>query len=231
MAEEGEIETPITGMMDMETEATFDGSASGMAMIRTIAEGGGCEGAEYTPLKEIVPQAVPVQPVPSTLQEITRLGFELAAGVSVAAKVAVDPALTDAGPVTARENVLVTVIVPVPLLDGSAMLTAVREMIGGAVSISGAVYMPEESTVPHAAPAHPLPERIQVTDRSGLPAEFTVAVNGRKAPSSTGIVSGETETEISLVMVTSAVELLESSAALVACTEMETFAGRFVGAV
>ena len=141
------------------------------------------------------------------------------------------PALTVDGPVTARENELVTVIVPMPLLDESAALMAVREMPGGAVRICGAVYVPEESTVPHAAPVHPLLEITQMTDRLGLPAEFTVAVNGREAPSSTGIVSGETETETSLVIVTSEVEVLEVSAALVACTDTETRAGRFAGAV
>ena len=101
---------------------------------------------------------------------------------------AVFPVATDDGPVTARENELVTVIVPVPLLDGSAMLMAVREMPGGAIRICGAVYVPEESTVPHAPPMQPLPERIQVTPRLGFPVEFTVAVNGREAPSSTAIV-------------------------------------------
>jgi hypothetical protein len=49
------------------------------------------------------------------------------------------------------------------------------------------VYIPVEPTIPHAAPAHPLPETIHVTLRSGFPAEFTVAVKGRAAPSSTGI--------------------------------------------
>jgi hypothetical protein len=74
------------------------------------------------------------------------------------------------------------------LLDGSATLTAVRETLGGAVRTSGAVYAPKESTVPHSAPAHPLPESIQLTPRFGLPVEFTVAMKGREAPRSTGIV-------------------------------------------
>jgi hypothetical protein len=78
---------------------------------------------------------------------------------------------------------------------------------------------------------HPLPESIQVTERLGLAAEFTVAVNGRVAPRSTGIVAGETETEMSLVIVTIEAEVLELSAALVACTEREAGAGRIAGAV
>lgn len=136
----------------------------------------------------------------------------------VAVKMAVLPALTDDGPVTARENVLVTVIVPVPPFDGSATLIAVRVTFGGAVRICGAVYVPEELTVPHAAPAHPLPESTQVTARLGFPAEFTVAANALDAPSSTGIDAGETDTEMSLVIATRDVALFEPSAALVAST-------------
>jgi len=59
--------------------------------------------------------------------------------VSVAVKLAVLPVLTDDGPVTLRENELVTVIVAAPLLVGSATLRAVREMLGGDVRNWGAV--------------------------------------------------------------------------------------------
>jgi hypothetical protein len=187
-AAEGEIETPITARMETETEVAFDGSACGVAMICTVAGDGANDGAVYTPLEEIVPHEAPAQPAPATLQEITRLGFEPAAGVSVAAKVAVVPVVTDEGPDTARENKLVTVMAPVALLDGSATLMAVTEMLGGAVRTCGAVYIPEESTAPHAAPGHPIPEITQVTLRLGLPAEFTMAVNGRDVPKSTSIV-------------------------------------------
>jgi hypothetical protein len=141
------------------------------------------------------------------------------------------PAVIVDGPATAREKVLVTVMFPVALLDGSATLTVVSEMFGGEMKLCGAVYVPEESTVPQAPPVHPLPESIQVTDRLGLAAEFTVAVNGRDEPSSTGIATGETETEMSLVIVTIEVELLVLSAALAACTETEAGDGRFAGAV
>ena len=70
-----------------------------------------------------------------------------------------------------------------------------------------------------------------MTDRLGLPAEFTVAVNGRVAPRSTGIVCGDTDTEMSLVMFTDAVALLEVSAALTACTVTEVDGGRSAGEV
>jgi hypothetical protein len=135
------------------------------------------------------------------------------------------------GPATAREKVLVTVMFPVALLDGSATLTVVSEMFGGEMKLCGAVYVPEESTVPQAPPVHPLPESIQVTDRLGLAAEFTVAVNCREVPSSTVIAMGEMEREMSLVIVTIEAEVLELSAVLVACTETEAGAGRFAGAM
>ena len=70
-----------------------------------------------------------------------------------------------------------------------------------------------------------------MTARSGLPAEFTVAVKGREAPSSIGIACGETDTEMSLVIVTGAVALFELSATLVACTITEPDAGRSPGEV
>jgi hypothetical protein len=120
---------------------------------------------------------------------------------------------------------------PVALLDGSATLTVVSEMFGGEMKLCGAVYVPEESTVPQAPPVHPLPESIQVTDRLGLAAEFTVAVNCREVPSSTVIAMGEMEREMSLVILTIEAEVLELSAVLVACTETESGAGRFAGAM
>jgi hypothetical protein len=112
------------------------------------------------------------------------------------------PATTVEGPVRASEKELVTAMVAVAVLDGSATLTAMSETLGGAIRICGAAYMPEESTVPQAAPAQPVPEIIQVTDRLGLPAEFKVAVNGREDPNSTGIALGVTEMEMSLLTVT-----------------------------
>jgi hypothetical protein len=87
------------------------------------------------------------------------------------------------------------------------------------------------SAAPQAAPAHPFPETIQVTARSGLPAEFTVAAKVCAAPSSTRIVCGETETERSLVTITKAVALFEPSATLVAFTATEPDASRSPGAV
>ena len=80
----GEIETPTTGIIETETDNAFVGSASGEAVICTVAGEGASEAAVYTPLEEIVPQAVPEQPAPETDQEIVGLGFDPDAGTSVA---------------------------------------------------------------------------------------------------------------------------------------------------
>jgi hypothetical protein len=140
------------------------------------------------PVCEIVPHDATVQPVPDILQKIMRLGLELAAGESVAMYVAEFPAFTEGGPATASEKELVTSMLAVPLLDGSAVLMAISETLGGAGRICGAVYVPCEFTVPHDAPMQPLPETIQVTVRLGLVAEFTVATKSCTAPNSTGAV-------------------------------------------
>ena len=149
----------------------------------------------------IVPQEFAPQPVPATLQEIARFGLEFATGVSVARYVADAPAFTEAGPVTESKKLLVRFTAAVAIFDESAALIAIRLTLGGAGIIPGAVYVPLESTVPHAAPAHPLPDSIQETDRFGLPAEFTDAVNGCMAPNSTEAALGEVETETSLVTI------------------------------
>lgn len=84
VAEVGETETATAGRIETEMDAAFVGSACGVARICTVAGEGGTEGAVYTPLEEIVPQPAPMQPVPVTLQEITRLGFELGAVANAA---------------------------------------------------------------------------------------------------------------------------------------------------
>jgi len=129
------METTTVEIIVTVTDAALEESASGVAVICTIAGAGGSAGAVYTPLEEIVPHAAAVQPAPETLHEIVRLGFELATGVSVAVKFAAEPAFTEAGPVSVNANELVIVIVPTPLFDGSAMLVAVRETLGGAARI------------------------------------------------------------------------------------------------
>ena len=80
----GDTTTLTVDRIVTDTDVTFDGSASGVATIRTVAGAGGNVGAVYTPLCEIAPQAAPPQPEPETDHVIVRLGFELAAGVMLA---------------------------------------------------------------------------------------------------------------------------------------------------
>jgi hypothetical protein len=84
VAELGETETFTTGTRVTDRVVALEGSARGVAVICTVAGDGANGGAVYRPFAEIVPQAAPAQPGPETLQEIARLGLELAAGRSVA---------------------------------------------------------------------------------------------------------------------------------------------------
>jgi hypothetical protein len=80
----GNTDTLTMETMVTDRDVALDGSASGAAVICTVAGDGANAGAVYTPSAEIVPQAAPVHPEPETLQEIARLGFELTTGMSVA---------------------------------------------------------------------------------------------------------------------------------------------------
>ena len=78
---------------------------------------------------------------------------------------------------------------------------------------------------------HELPERLQRIEGSGLPLLAMVAWNDCSAPSSTEAETGESETAMSLEIVTPAVEDLEGSAWLVAVTWTFPPEGRSAGAV
>jgi hypothetical protein len=80
-----------------------------------------------------------VQPLPATLHETSRSGFEFAAAEIVAAYVAEAPASTVAGPLMEMENVLLRFTATAAALDESATLTAVSVTEGVAGSICGAV--------------------------------------------------------------------------------------------
>lgn len=59
--------------------------------------------------------------------------------------------------------------------DGFARRVAVTATIGGLGAVAGAVYSPVELIEPHAIPAQPLPETLQLT--TPLVPPFIVAVN------------------------------------------------------
>jgi len=139
VAEDGDTVTLTIEITFTATAVAFDTSANGVAVICTVGGAGANDGAVYRPPEVIVPQAFPVQPGPETLQEITPLGLELAAGARVAVYPADVAAFMDAGPVTVSENELVIVIAAAPLFDGSATLIALMDALGGAVRTCGAV--------------------------------------------------------------------------------------------
>ncbi len=140
----------------------------------------------------MTPQAVPLHPAPVTPQEMPLLGFEFGAGISVAVNCALVPAFTEAGPVSPRVKLLVTLTRALADFDGSARLRAVSVTPAGVGRTCGAVRSPLGSTVPQAAPEHPGPEVLQLTARSGLPEPVMLARNCWVAPSSTLAVAGET---------------------------------------
>lgn len=90
--------------------------------------------------------------------------------------------------------------------------------------------MPLASTAPQLF-GHAGPERLQRTAGSGLPLLVMEARKDCNAPSSIEEETGESETEMSLEMLTAAVEDLDESARLVA--EIWTFppVGRSAGAM
>jgi hypothetical protein len=110
-----------------------------MATIFKVDGDGGIAGAVYNPACVMVPHTSAVQPVPATLHETARSGFEFGAVLIVAAYVAKAPAFTEAGPLIETENVLVRFIETVSVFDESATLAAARLADGGAGSICGAV--------------------------------------------------------------------------------------------
>ena len=166
----------------------------------------------------MLPQAVPLQPGPETLQLTAGSGLEFGAGVSVAVNCATVPVSTEAGPLTARLKLLVTLIVAVTAFEGSARLLAVSVMLGSGGRICGAANSPLMSMLPQAVPLQPAPERVQLTARFGLPELLTVAANCRVAPSSTSAVTGVTAIARSLRTATVALAILVGSAWLVAWT-------------
>jgi hypothetical protein len=78
--------------------------------------------------------------------------------------------------------------VAVAVLLGSA--TDVAVTVG---TVAGAVYFPFESIVPHAAPLHPAPDRLQVTPLF-MASFWTVGVNCCVVLTCTDAVTGETLT-------------------------------------
>jgi hypothetical protein len=86
-----------------------------------------------------VPQELPLQPGPLSVQVSTVLGFELGTGVIVATIVAVPPAGTLDGAESCNEKLLVMATAAEICLEGSATLCAVSVAPAGEGRIRGAV--------------------------------------------------------------------------------------------
>jgi len=130
------------------------------------------------------------------LQEITRLGFEFTAGVSVAAYVADVPAFTEAAPEIESRNALARLSVMVAVLDGSAALMAIKVAEGDVGIIAGAVYVPSAFIVPTVAFPPEIPFTVQVT--AVLVVLLTVATKVCCSPNKTDAVDGAIVTVMSV---------------------------------
>jgi hypothetical protein len=175
---------------------------------------------------ETVPQALPEQPGPETVQ-FTAL---FVVPVTVALNCCVAPVITVAvvgEMVTAIWLVIVTMAVPDLL--GSACDVAVTTTFDGVGTLAGAVYRPDALIVPQPVPLQPAPERLHVTAVLVVP--VTVAVNCCCAPMVTVAVAGETATVIAGVTVTTAFADLLGSAFDVAMTFTVAGVGTAAGAV
>jgi hypothetical protein len=94
------------------------GSTTLVAVMVTVAGDGTVAGAVYSPLEEIVPQAIPLQPVPDTVQ----VTASLVAPVTDAANCFVVPAFVEAlagvtETATGATPVPATPITAVPLVE------------------------------------------------------------------------------------------------------------------
>src|SRR5882672_6073990 len=109
---------------------------------------------------------------------------------------------------------VVTLTVAVPLLVGFAMLVATTWYVP---DVAGAVYPPEELTVPPAAPS--CTDQVTAVDWPAV-VPATTAVNERVPPGVVSVACGETATDTPppAATVTVAVSVLEGSAMLAATT-------------
>lgn len=116
-------------------DADFDVSMVDVAVTVTVAGFGTVVGAVYTPVVEMVPQALPVQPAPLTVQ-VTLVGRLL----SVALNCCWCPATTFAvvGKIETDTGERMVTIADADLV-GSAVRIAVMVTVGGCGAVAGAV--------------------------------------------------------------------------------------------
>lgn len=132
----GETDTETGGMTVTVAVLDFVGSATDLAVTETRAGFGTVDGAEYSPLDDMVPQPAPEQPLPVTLQ------VTAASGVSETVAVNCCWALTRTWAVAGEidtETGGMTVTVAVLDFVESATEVAVIETCAGVGTFVGAV--------------------------------------------------------------------------------------------
>jgi len=144
------------------TVAEFDlvESATDVALMLTFAGFGTLVGAVYTPLVPMVPQALPVQPVPDTLH--VTLVFVDPVTVAVNCRCLPTTTCAEVGEIFIATDGTIVAIAVLSFV-GSAAEVAVTLTCGGPGTAAGAVYNPPELIVPQAFPVQPAPVTTQVT--------------------------------------------------------------------
>lgn len=222
----GEIVTATGGMMVTVAVAEEVASATDVTFTVTCGGLGTLEGAVYSPVEVIFPHALPLHPLPLTLQ----VTLVLAVPVTVATKCACAPVVS-----VSVTGEIVTAIggtsVTEAVLDfvGSAAAVAVTKTWAGFGTTNGAVYSPVEETAPQEAPLQPGPVTLQFTAVFVVP--VTVALNCCVLLSVTCTLAGEMLTATGPVIVTRALPDLLVSATEVAVTVTWFGLGAVAGAV
>jgi hypothetical protein len=200
----------------MVTDAVADlvGSATDVAVTDTWGGLGTVDGAVYSPLVVIVPQAAPVQPLPATLHDTAVFVVLLTVAVNcwwppVSSCIANGEIVTETGGTIVTDAVADFV--------ESATDVAVTDICGGLGIADGAVYSPLVVIVPQVAPEQPLPATLHVTVVFDVP--VTVAVNCWWPPMRSCAVVGEIFTDTGGMIVTDAVADFVGSATDVAVTD------------
>jgi len=192
----------------------------------TCAGLGTTVGAVYSPLADIVPQAVPLHPLPATLHETAV--FDVLITVAVNCWWAPVSSCTVSGE-TVTEIGGATVTEAAADLVGSATEVALTNTCAGLGTADGAVYSPFAEIVPQAASLQPLPATLHDTAVFDVP--VTVALNCCWFFVTICAVVGEIVTTTGGMIVTEAVADFVGSATEVAVTETCDGLGTAGGAV
>jgi uncharacterized spore protein YtfJ len=156
----GEIVRATGRTIVTEAVADFEESATEVALTETCAELGTAAGAVYRPLVEMVPHAVPVQPLPLMLQVTAE--FVVLATVAVNCRWLPVTTVAVVGEIVTATGATIVTEATADFV-GSATEVALTDTCAGLGTAAGAVYCPVEDIVPQADPVQPLPLTLQLT--------------------------------------------------------------------